>query len=96
MVAFDLVDPSAEQVELSSAEFKTFNSVADKLGIERVKIKKGINVRSSLNELPSLVTPCADLNALRMLVDLQYELGILTDESISFLHVPEDFDINEV
>jgi len=95
MVAFDLVDPSAEQVELSSAEFKTFNSVADKLGIERVKIKKGINVRSSLNELPSLVTPCADLNALRMLVDLQYELGILTDESISFLHVPEDFDINE-
>jgi len=95
MVAFDLVQPSAEQVELSSAEFKTFNSVADKLGIERVKIKKGINVRSSLNELPSLVTPCADLNALRMLVDLQYELGILTDESISFLHVPEDFDINE-
>ena len=95
MVAFDLVQPSAEQVELSSAEFKTFNSVADKLGIERVKIKKGINVRSSLNELPSLVTPCADLNALRMLVDLQYELGILTDESISFLNVPEDFDINE-
>ena len=48
MVAFDLVDPSAEQVELSSAEFKTFNIVADKLGIERVKMKKGINVRYSL------------------------------------------------
>jgi len=48
MVAFDLVQPSAEQVELSSAEFKTFNMVADKLGIERVKMKKGINVRYSL------------------------------------------------
>jgi len=96
MVTFDLVQPSTEQVELSSAEFKTFNVVADKLGIERVKIKKCINIRSSLDDLPSLVTPCHDLNALRMLVDLQYELGILTDESIKFLNVPEDFDTNEV
>jgi len=96
MVAFDLVDPIPEQVELSSAEFKMFNTIADKLGIERVKINKCINIKSSLDDLPSLVTPCADLNALRMLVDLQYELGILTDESIKFLNVPEDFDINEV
>ena len=93
MVTFDLVDPLAEQVELSSAEFKMFNTIADKLGIERVTINKCINVKSSLDDLPSLVTPCQDLNSLRMLVSLQYELGILTDESIKFLHVPEDFEV---
>jgi len=48
-----------------------------------------------LDKCPSVVIPCDDLTALRVMVSLLYELDILTDESIKFLNVPEDFDINE-